>query len=253
MKLAISGKGGTGKTTIAAGLAIIFSNKGNRVILIDADPDSNLQTTLGYQGTITPLVEFKSLIRERTETDRTGGIVFKLNPKVDDIPERFFARFSDRILLGILGTVRGGGLGCACPENAFLKALLRHLILGRNDVVILDMEAGVEHLGRGTTQGIDWLLIVSEPGIKSIETTVRIHKLGKELGIKKIGVICNKIRSISEENYLKQNLAGFEIIGFIPYCEEVQSAELTGEKFWEKPSQIMESLNTALSRLMEEK
>ncbi|MCM8824696.1 MAG: AAA family ATPase, partial [Candidatus Omnitrophica bacterium] len=211
MKIALSGKGGTGKTTIAAGLGILLSQKGNRVILIDADPDSNLQTTLGYQGEITPLTELKSLIQERTGANQTGGIVFKLNPKVDDIPEKFFARYSDRILIGILGTIRGGGLGCACPENAFLKALLRHLILGRDDVVILDMEAGVEHLGRGTTQGIDWLLIVSEPGRKSIETTLRIHKLGMQLGISKIRVICNKIKDTVEENYLKQNLDGLEI------------------------------------------
>jgi len=251
MKIAISGKGGSGKTTIAAGLSIIFSRKQNRVILIDADPDSNLQTTLGYQGEITPLIELKSLIQERTGSGQTGGLVFKLNPKVDDIPEKFFARYSDHILLGILGTVRGGGLGCACPENAFLKALLRHLILGRDDVVILDMEAGVEHLGRGTTQGIDWLLIVSEPGVKSIETTFRIHKLGEQLGIKKIGILCNKIKNAEEKNYMEQNLNGLKITGFIPFWEEIQKAELTGEKFWEKPSQFLESLNEILTFLEE--
>lgn len=249
MKIAISGKGGTGKTTLAAGFAIVFSQKKNRVILIDADPDSNLQTTLGYKGEIRPLTDLKSLIQERTGSGQTGGIVFKLNPKVDDIPEKFFARYSDHILLGILGTVRGGGLGCACPENAFLKALLRHLILNRDDVVILDMEAGVEHLGRGTTQGIDWLLIVSEPGNKSIETTFRIHKLGKELGIKRIGVIGNKIRNASDENYLKENLKNIEIIGFVPFSQEIQQAELTGEKFWEKSPQILNSLTMMISRL----
>ncbi len=252
MKIALSGKGGTGKTTIAAGLGIILSQKGNRVILIDADPDSNLQTTLGFQGEIIPLVEMKSLIQERTGTDQSGGIVFKLNPKVDDIPEKYFARFSDRILLGVLGTVRGGGLGCACPENAFLKTLLRHLVLGRNDVVVLDMEAGVEHLGRGTTQGIDWLLIISEPGNKSIETTYRIHKLGVQLGIKKIGIICNKIKNSYEENYMKQKLKDLQIIGFIPFCEEIQHAEISGEKFWDRSKKFIDSLKMILSRLEEE-
>ncbi|MCM8758609.1 MAG: AAA family ATPase [Candidatus Omnitrophica bacterium] len=250
MKIAISGKGGTGKTTIAAGLGIIFSQKGNRVILIDADPDSNLQTTLGYEGKITPLVELKSLIKERTGATQNGGIVFRLNPKVDDIPEKFFVKYSERILLGILGTIRGGGLGCACPENAFLKALLRHLILTRNDVVILDMEAGVEHLGRGTTQGIDWLLIIAEPGKKSVETTIRIHQLGQQLGIRKIGVILNKIRSTEEETYLRENLKNFAILGVIPYYEEIQKAELSKSgNFWKDSSQFLDSLKLILNNL----
>lgn len=252
MKLALSGKGGTGKTTLVAGLGVLLSQKGKRVILIDADPDSNLKTTLGYKKDITPLTQHKSLIQERTGTNQSGGIVFKMNPEVDDIPEKFFARYSENMLVGVLGTIRGAGLGCTCPENAFLKALLRHLILGRKDVVILDMEAGVEHLGRGTIQGIDWLLIVSEPGEKSIETTLRINELGKQLGIKKIGVIGNKIKDAQEEEYLKKKLNGLEILGFIPYIEGIQKAEISGERFWEKSPEIFDSLNKILLR-MEEK
>ncbi|MCM8757338.1 MAG: AAA family ATPase, partial [Candidatus Omnitrophica bacterium] len=142
MKLAVSGKGGTGKTTLAAALAHILSRQAHRVILIDADPDMNLQVTLGLQGIVKPLVEMKELIQERTET-KPGGVapVFKLNPTVDDIPEKYFLR-QDNLLFAIMGTVRGGGLGCTCPENAFLKALLRHLVLRRKEIVILDMEAG---------------------------------------------------------------------------------------------------------------
>jgi len=249
MKLAISGKGGTGKTTIAASLAISFSKKGQRVILIDADPDTNLQITLGIKGEITPLIEMKSLIQERTET-KPGqpNIFFKLNPKVDDIPEKFFLKHNN-ILLGVMGSVRGGGLGCTCPENAFLKSLLRHLILGRKDVVILDMEAGIEHLGRGTTSGIDYLLIITEPGEKSIETTFKIEKLGKEIGIKNIGVIGNKIKEEKEKKYIEEKLKNFKILSFINYYDKIREGEIEGIPPWEKEPRILEEMDKIISKL----
>lgn len=249
MKIAISGKGGSGKTTIAVALSKVFEKKGKRIILIDADPDSNLKTTLKIKEEITPLIELKELIKERTGAEPGKSTVFfKLNPKVDDIPEKFFYK-NGNIMLGIMGTVRGGGLGCVCPENAFLKSLLRHLILQRDDVVILDMEAGIEHLGRGTTEGIDYLLIITEPTDKSIETTKRIEKLAKEINIKKIAVIGNKIKNQNEREFIIENLKGFEILGFIPYYEKFSEIEIKNLPFWEFIPEILNEAEKIVEKM----
>ncbi len=249
MKIAISGKGGTGKTTIAACLAQIFLKKGKRVILIDADPDSNLKTTLNIKEEITPLIELKEIIEERTGAkpgERT--IFFKMNPYVDDIPDRFFYK-NGNLLLGIMGTVRGGGLGCMCPENAFLKAVLRNLILKKEDVVILDMEAGIEHLGRGTTEGIDYLLIITEPTEKSIETTERIEKLAREIKIKKTGIIGNKIEIEEQKNFLIEKLKDKEILGFIPFFTEFKKGEIEGKPPWEITPEILNYIEKIVDKM----
>ncbi|MCM8809244.1 MAG: AAA family ATPase [Candidatus Omnitrophica bacterium] len=252
MKIAISGKGGTGKTTVSACLSQVYLKKGKKVILIDADPDSNLKTTLNIKQEITPLIELKEIIAERTGTKPDErAIFFKMNPEVDDIPEKFFYK-NGNLLLGIMGTVRGGGLGCMCPENAFLKAVLRNLILKRDEIVILDMEAGIEHLGRGTTEGIDWLIIISEPTEKSIETTKRIEKLANDIKIKNIGVVGNKIESQEEKNFLIEKLSSMRILGFIPYFEEFKKSELEGKTPWQAVPEILNYVEDIV-RKMEEK
>lgn len=251
MKIAISGKGGTGKTTISALLSQVYLKRGKRVILIDADPDSNLKTTLQIKENITPLIELKEVIAERTGTtpgERT--IFFKINPEVDDIPEKFFYK-KDNLYVGIMGTVRGGGLGCMCPENAFLKAVLRNLILKRDEVVILDMEAGIEHLGRGTTEGIDWLLIITEPTEKSIETTERIEKLANEINIKKTGIIGNKIESEQEKEFLKTRLKDKKIIGFIPYFKNLKKGEIEGKAPYQAVPEILDYVEKIVEKMEE--
>ncbi|MCS7180838.1 MAG: AAA family ATPase [bacterium] len=249
MKIAISGKGGTGKTTISTCLTQIFLKRGKRVILIDADPDSNIKTTLNIKEEITPLIELKEIIAERTgTTPGERAIVFKMNPEVDDIPDRFFYK-NGNLLVGVLGTVRGGGLGCMCPENAFLKAVLRNLILKRNEVVIIDMPAGIEHLGRGTTEGIDWLLIITEPTEKSIDTTERIEKLAKEIKIKRIGVIGNKVESEVERNFISEKLKNLNILGFIPYFQEIKKGEIEGKTPWEVVDKILDYFNEIVEKL----
>ncbi|MCM8786128.1 MAG: AAA family ATPase [Candidatus Omnitrophica bacterium] len=249
MKIAISGKGGSGKTTISACLSKVYLEKGKRVILIDADPDSNLKSTLNIKEEITPLIELKEIIAERTGT-KPGerAIIFKMNPEVDDIPEKFFYK-NGNLLLGIMGTVKGGGLGCMCPENAFLKAVLRNLILKRNEVVILDMPAGIEHLGRGTTEGIDWLFIITEATEKSIETTKRIEKLAKDINIKNIGVIGNKIESDKEKEFLKEKLSDMKILTFIPYFNEFKKSELEGQTPWEAVPEILNYIEEILNKM----
>lgn len=249
MKLAVTGKGGVGKTTLAASLGITLERQGRRVILIDADPDANLQNALGIGADIPPLIELKTLIAERTALDGNApGPVFKLNPRVDDIPEKFFYRRGN-LMVGVMGTVRGGGLGCACPENSFLKALLRHLILARGDTVILDMEAGIEHLGRGTTAGMDYLLVVCEPSLKSVETALRIRKLAGELGIKRVGAVGSKVASEAERAFLSARLAGLEILALVPYHAGVKAAELGGRPFWEESPGILDEAKALFGKL----
>jgi len=185
MKIAISGKGGVGKTLLASLLSKIFSESGYSVLAIDADPDSNLAASLGFPHAeeITPISEMKKLVEERTGA-RPGkrDIYFKLNPKVDDLPEKYCQKHNG-IKLMVMGRVKRGGSGCYCPENVLLQALVNHLLLARNEVIILDMEAGIEHLGRGTAKAVDKLIIVVEPGRRSVETAQRVDKLAKEIGL----------------------------------------------------------------------
>jgi CO dehydrogenase maturation factor len=228
MKLALAGKGGVGKTSIVALLARVLKDRGQKILLIDADPDMNLATVLGIPPSthITPIVELKDLIAERTGVE--VGIpapLFKMNPRVDDIPEKYCVEFKD-IKLIVIGAVKKGGAGCACPENAFLKNLLSYLVINRDEWVILDMEAGIEHLGRGTAIGVDHMIVVVEPNATSVETAFRIRKLAKEVGIKKLSIIGNKIGSDDEKEFLRTRLKDFNIIGFIPYSDVVKKISL---------------------------
>jgi len=183
MKLAISGKGGVGKTTLTALLAKALSRRGFDVLAIDADPDANLAAALGFPHPekIRPIAEMADLVEERTGAKPgTVGSVFRLNPKVEDLPEKLSARV-DSIRLMRMGTVLKGGGGCICPESTLLRALVQHLLIERKDVVLMDMEAGIEHLGRATSGFVDCLIIVLEPGRRSIETAEKIRQLASDL------------------------------------------------------------------------
>lgn len=230
MKIAVSGKGGVGKTLLSAFLARAFAAGGNEVIAIDADPDANLGATLGFPdaGKIVPISHLKDLIRKRTGAEETaGGLYFKLNPKVDDLPEDYSVRH-DGIRLMVMGEVKKGGSGCYCPENALLNALMSHLLLGRQDVVIMDMAAGIEHLSRGTAQAVDRLIIVVEPGQASMETALRVKRLAKDLGIKELAVVGNKVRAAGEETYIRKGTEGLEMLGVIPYDPGLVDAQMQG-------------------------
>ena len=228
MKIAISGKGGVGKTLLAAFLSKTFTESGYSVIAIDADPDSNLAATLGFPHPerITPISEMSTLIEERTGV-RPGQAApfFKLNPKVDDIPESYSVKH-DGIKLMIMGRIKKGGSGCYCPENALLGTLITHLLVARNEVVILDMEAGIEHLGRATAKAVDKLIVVVEPGRRSLETAYKIDKLARDIGLQNIAVVGNKIQSQSDKEFLISNLPNFEFLGFISYDQAIVDADL---------------------------
>jgi CO dehydrogenase maturation factor len=230
MKLAVSGKGGVGKTTFSALLIRTLSDQGKRVLAIDADPDANLAAALGIPDAekIVPIAEMKELIFERTEAQPgTIGGFFKLNPKVDDLPDALSAKL-DNIKRRRLGGVKKGGGGCICPESTLLRALMLHIVLARDEVVVMDMEAGIEHLGRATASAVDKLIVVVEPGRRSMDTAGHIKKLASEIGLKNIVLVGNKIRGQKDEEFLKKHLSDFEFLGFIRQDEALIEADLDG-------------------------
>ena len=232
-KIAITGKGGVGKTTLAALLAHIYAEAGQPVYAIDADPAASLAYALGLPeelaAQITPIAEMEELIYERTGAKPgTSGGFFTINPRVDDIPDRFSVLHRGIRLLQ-LGTISTGGSGCICPESAILKSLVTHIILYRNEAMILDMEAGIEHLGRATAKAVDKLIVVVEPGRRSIDTAEHIRRLAAEIQLNQIFIVGNKIRGAKDEDFLRQHLKDFNILGFLPYADDLIEADLNGQ------------------------
>jgi CO dehydrogenase maturation factor len=231
-KLAVTGKGGVGKTTLSALLAYTYAIEGNKVLAIDADPDANLPSALGLSKDvtelITPIAQMDDLIEERTGArPGTSGGFFSLNPRVDDIPDRFSTTHRGIRLL-VLGTVGRGGGGCICPESALLKNLVRHLFVGRKEVIILDMEAGLEHLGRGTASAVDAFIVVVEPGQRSLQTAQAIKRLAADIWIHKVYVVGNKIRNEQDKAFIRERLPGDELLGFLPFSEKAIEADMKG-------------------------
>lgn len=251
MKLAVSGKGGVGKTTFSALLIRALNGQGKHVLAIDADPDANLAGAIGIPDAdkITPIAEMKELIFERTEA-KPGSIggFFKLNPKVDDLPDALSAKL-DNIKLMRLGGVQKGGSGCICPESTLLRALITHIVLSRDEVVVMDMEAGIEHLGRATASAVDKLIVVVEPGRRSIDTAGHINKLASEIGLKNIALVGNKIRRKKDEVFLQKHLTDFEFLGFIPYDEALIEADLAGVSPFDVGSTAKENVNAMIFKL----
>ena len=251
MKIAVSGKGGVGKTTFAALLIRTLNDSGKHILAIDADPDANLAAAVGIEGaeTITPISEMKDLIFERTEArPGTVGGYFKLNPKVDDLPETLSARL-ENIKLMRLGGVKKGGAGCICPESTLLRALVSHVVLARDEFVVMDMEAGIEHLGRATAQAVDRLIVVVEPGRRSIDTARNIQRLASEIHLTNIALVGNKIRGDGDREFLQKHLADFEILGFLPYDDRLIEADLGGKSPYTTASPAREVVRALIERL----
>jgi len=233
MKLAISGKGGVGKSTIAGTLARLYADAGHRVLAIDADPDANLASALGLpselRGQIRSIATERKLIEERTGAKvNEYGQIFKLNPDVRDIAERYAVGYRGVDLL-VLGAVQRAAGGCACPESVLLKSLVLHLTMRRGDVLILDMEAGIEHLGRGTAMGVDVMLVVVEPGRRSIETAHRIRQMSAAIGIRRFAIVLNKSTQPEEEReWVAGEFGPGLLVGVIPFNQQVASADRLG-------------------------
>ena len=255
MKIAISGKGGVGKTLLSALLTREFANNGYSILAIDADPDTNLASALGFPhpDEITPISEMKDLVEERTG-NKPGqpGSWFKLNPKVDDIPEKYAKRLNG-IRLMRMGSVKGGGAGCYCPESALLKTLMAHLLVGTDEAVILDMEAGIEHLTRGTAGAVDKLIVVVEPGRRSIETAASIHRLASDLGIRNLAAVGNKVRSDADKDFMRSALPDFEFLGFIPYDQAITDADLANRSVLTSSTQVAAAVKEIYQALVSAK
>ncbi|NOZ26435.1 MAG: AAA family ATPase [Chloroflexi bacterium] len=254
-KLAITGKGGVGKTTLSSVLAYLYARDGRRVLAIDADPAANLALSLGFPpelaDAIVPIAEMDDLIYERTGAKRgTVGGWFRLNPRVDDIPDRFSAEHRGIRLLR-LGTVKQGGSGCLCPENALLRALVTHLLLGRDEVVIMDMEAGVEHLGRATAQAVDALIVVVEPGRRSLDTARLIRGLAGDIGLRRVFLVANKMRNDRDREYIESRAQaeGFQVLGYLPADPQVVEADFTGQAVFDCAPDLVRAAEEVQRRL----
>jgi len=251
IKIAIGGKGGVGKTTVCAVWAQLFAEDGFDVMAVDADPNANLCSAFGLDSwqSPEPLISMKELIQERTGTGKdTVGAYFRMNPKVSDLPDEHSVEVNGLKLL-VLGGITHGGAGCACPEGAFLKALLTHTILQRREVVLVDLAAGVEFMGRASIQGIDGLVIVVEPGSRSIETAMNMAKMAKELGVKQTAAIINKITKPAQRKTIQSQLSDIPVLACIEYSDAVQQADLSRENVFDADSALVDKLKVAKNGL----
>lgn len=251
MKIAISGKGGVGKTTLAAAMAWLFAHEDNKKVLaIDADPAPNLAIALGIEGheNIVPMVEMKELVKERTgATSEEYGKFFKLNPTVSDLPERIGIE-KDGVRLMVLGAIQRGGGGCACPEGVFLKSMITHIVLQRDEVAVADMEAGVEHLGRASVRGVNALIVVVEPTLSSVEVAHRINRLAADIGLKSVFAVGNKIQNKEQQDFLEKRLRDIPILGFLSFDPKIPEAGLKGTPVMDD-RELMEEVKGIIKRL----
>jgi CO dehydrogenase maturation factor len=252
MKIAITGKGGVGKTTLAAVLARIYAAEGRQVIAVDVDPDANLGLALGFSAQevagLTPISDMTDLINERTganEADRGMGKLYKLNPDVSDFVDRFSLK-KNGVRFMVMGTVKVGGGGCVCPEHVVVKRLLSHLIVQREEVVILDMEAGIEHLGRGTASMVERFIVVVEPGARSVQTYHLVKKLASDLGVRAVSVVANKVRGAADEAFIRKEIPAEALLGVIHYNDVVKEADRDCKPVWE-----IADVRDEIARIME--
>ncbi len=244
MKLAITGKGGVGKTTLSSTLARLYADEGRTVLAADVDPDANLGLALGLTqeevDEIVPISKMHKLAEERTGSTGAGKF-YKLNPYVADIPD-LFAKDINGVKLLVMGTVDLGGSGCVCPEHVMLKSILSSLTYRKNDVVIMDMEAGLEHLGRGTAANMDQFVVVIEPGARSVQTYRNVKRLAADLGVKQVRVVANKVRDEQDEEFVRNAIPAEDLLGMIHYNLEIMDADRQGKSPYDFSPKAIEEI-----------
>ena len=251
MKVAVTGKGGVGKTTLSSTLARLYAAEGRTVLAADVDPDANLGLALGLSeeevNSIIPISRMRDLVEERTGATYANKF-FKLNPQVSDIPDKFSKEINGVKLL-VMGTVETGGTGCVCPEHVMLKSILSAMVFRKDDVVIMDMEAGLEHLGRGTASCMDQFIVVIEPGARSIQTYEKVKQLAKDLGITKVSVVANKVRDESDREFIRQRIPEEDLLGFLSYNPEVIDADRRGLSPYDVSPTAVEEIRAIKARI----
>ena len=251
MKVAVTGKGGVGKTTLSSTLARLYADEGRTVLAADVDPDANLGLALGLTeeevNAIVPISKMRTLVEERTGATYANKF-FKLNPQVSDIPDKFSKEINGVKLL-VMGTVETGGTGCVCPEHVMLKSILSALVFRKDDVVVMDMEAGLEHLGRGTASMMDQFIVVIEPGARSVQTYEKVKQLAADLGITKVNVVANKVRDEGDREFIRSRIPAENLLGFISYNPEVIDADRRGLSPYDVSPQAVEEIRAIKARI----
>ncbi|MBN1803317.1 MAG: AAA family ATPase [Candidatus Lokiarchaeota archaeon] len=257
MKIAVSGKGGVGKTSIAGSLARLFAKDGFKVLAIDNDSAMNLSYTLGIdpkiKETLVPISEMKNLVNERVSVPGAPSGVYNITPEVSDIPDKYKVEGPDGLQLLVLGSIEEPATGCLCPQNALIRTLLYNLFVKRDEVVVVDFEAGLEHLGRGTAKGIDVMLVITEPSQKSLDLCKKIIDLSKKLGIVNIYLIANKVNSNDQLRIVNNRIRDWDVPLFhsIPFDSSIGEADLSGSSPLDycPNSKAVESIKDLYSKL----
>lgn len=251
MKVAITGKGGVGKTTFASTLCRLYADEGRKVLAADVDPDANLGLALGLTeeavNSIVPVSRMKELARQRTAANESNTF-YKLNPEVSDLPDEL-SRDVNGVKLLVMGTVDTGGSGCVCPEHVMLKAILSNLVFRRDDVVVMDMEAGLEHLGRGTASMMDQFVVVIEPGARSVQTYQRIKQLAADIGVTQVRVVANKVRDQRDEEFIRAHIPAEDLLGFIHYSADVIEADRNGQSPYDYSPAAVEEIRAIKAKM----
>ena len=253
MRIAITGKGGVGKTTLSGMLARVLAGDGKRVVAVDADPDANLASAIGvppekYRD-IVPVARMKELARERTAAGGGDGSMFILNPRVEDLPERLSV-LHEGVRLLVMGGVETGGGGCVCPEHTLVRRLMNHLLVEGDEVVIMDMEAGIEHLGRGTAESVDILLIAVEPGLRSLQTAEQIGRLAADIGLHRIFYVGSKVTGDTDVRFLNRNLDPERILGHISMNADIREADMEGGSVYDRGGTAVEEVRRLKEKLL---